>query len=215
MDRLMRQRQASPHTIASYRDTFRLLMQYAQQRLRKAPSQLTMPDLDTPFLGAFLDHLEQKRDNSARSRNVRLAALHSFFRYVSLHAPECNALAQRVLAMQGWKDRIGSVTLTFSQPTAQHCDGLFAKRGAPAFASFAQALHMRTGAQGDVLTAQAGEFCRAQSGLHGQQQQGSIASSAPGVEVRRGEQSFNFDRREEADRSTHVAFTHTRAGLRS
>ena len=60
MDRLMRQRQASPHTIASYRDTFRLLMQYAQQRLRKAPSQLTMPDLDTPFLGAFLDHLEQK-----------------------------------------------------------------------------------------------------------------------------------------------------------
>jgi len=100
MDRLMRQRQASPHTIASYRDTFRLLMQYAQQRLRKVPSQLTMPDLDTPFLGAFLDHLEQKRDNSARSRNVRLAALHSFFRYVSLHAPECNALAQRVLAMQ-------------------------------------------------------------------------------------------------------------------
>jgi hypothetical protein len=61
----MRQRQASPHTIASYRDTFRLLMQYAQQRLRKAPSQLTMPDMDTPFLGAFLDHLEQKRDNSA------------------------------------------------------------------------------------------------------------------------------------------------------
>src|SRR5713101_5035248 len=107
----------------------------------------------------------------------------------------------------GWKDRIGSLTLTFSQPTAQHCDGLFAKRGAPAFASFAQALHVRTGAQGDVLTAQAGEFCRAQSGLHGQQQQGSIASSAPGVEVRRGEQSFNFDRREEADRSTHVAFT--------
>jgi integrase/recombinase XerD len=100
MDRLMRQRQASPHTIASYRDTFRLLMQYAQQQLHKAPSQLIMPDLDTPFLGAFLDHLEQKRDNSARSRNVRLAAIHSFFRYVSLHAPEYSALAQRVLAMQ-------------------------------------------------------------------------------------------------------------------
>src|SRR5215468_11774823 len=80
MDRLMRQRQASPHTIASYRDTFRLLMQYAQQRLRKAPSQLTVPDMDTPFLGAFLDHLEKERDNTARSRNVRLAALHSFFR---------------------------------------------------------------------------------------------------------------------------------------
>jgi integrase/recombinase XerD len=100
MDRLMRQRQASPHTIASYRDTFRLLMQYAQQRLHKTPSQLTVPDMDTPFLGAFLDHLEKDRDNSARSRNVRLAALHSFFRFVALHAPEYNALAQRVLAMQ-------------------------------------------------------------------------------------------------------------------
>jgi integrase/recombinase XerD len=99
MDRLMRQRQASPHTIASYRDTFRLLMQHAQQRLHRAPSQLILPDLDTPFLGAFLDHLEQKRDNSARSRNVRLAAIHSFFRYVALHAPEYSALAQRVLAI--------------------------------------------------------------------------------------------------------------------
>ena len=57
LDRLMRQRQASPLTIASYRDTFRLLMQYAQQRLRKAPSQLTVPDLDTVFLGSFLDFL--------------------------------------------------------------------------------------------------------------------------------------------------------------
>jgi integrase/recombinase XerD len=99
MDRLMRQRQASPHTIASYRDTFRLLIQYALQRLRKPPSQLTLPDLDTPFLGTFLDHLEQKRGNSARSRNVRLAAIHSFFRYVALHAPEYSAVAQRVLAM--------------------------------------------------------------------------------------------------------------------
>jgi site-specific recombinase XerD len=99
MDRLMRQRQASPYTIASYRDTFRLLVQYAQQRLRKAPSELTLQDLDAVFLGAFLDHLEQERDNSARSRNVRLAAIHSFFRYVALHAPEYSALAQRVLAM--------------------------------------------------------------------------------------------------------------------
>jgi integrase/recombinase XerD len=98
-DRLMRQRQASPHTIISYRDTFRLLLLYAQQRLRKAPSDLTMPDLDTPLLGAFLDHLEQERDNSARSRNVRLAAIHSFFRYVALHEPQHSALAQRVLAI--------------------------------------------------------------------------------------------------------------------
>jgi integrase/recombinase XerD len=99
MDRLMRQRQVSPHTIASYRDTFRLLLQYAQQRLRKEPSQLTVPDLDTVFLGSFLDYLEQHRDNSARTRNVRLAAIHSFFRYVALHAPEYSALAQRVLAI--------------------------------------------------------------------------------------------------------------------
>src|ERR1700686_1637153 len=99
IDRLVRQRQVSPHTLASYRDTFRLLLQYAQRQLLKAPSAPTLPDLDTPFLGAFLDHLEQERDNSARSRNVRLAAIHSFFRYVALHAPEHSALAQRVLAM--------------------------------------------------------------------------------------------------------------------
>jgi site-specific recombinase XerD len=98
-DRLIRQRQASPHTIASYRDTFRLLLQYAQQQLHKAPSDLAMPEIDTPLLGAFLDHLEQQRHNSARSRNVRLAALHSFFRYVALHEPQHSALAQRVLAM--------------------------------------------------------------------------------------------------------------------
>jgi len=99
VDRLLRQRQVSPHTIASYRDTFRLLLQYAQQQLGKAPSRLALSDLDTSFLGAFLNHLEQERDNSARSRNVRLAAIHSFFRYVALHAPEHSALAQRVLAM--------------------------------------------------------------------------------------------------------------------
>jgi integrase/recombinase XerD len=99
MDRLMRQRQSSPHTIASYRDTFRLLVQYAQLRLHKAPSELTLQDLDAVFLGAFLDHLEQERGNSARSRNVRLAAIHSFFRFVALHAPESSAVAQRVLAI--------------------------------------------------------------------------------------------------------------------
>lgn len=99
MDRLMQQRQASPHTIASYRDTFRLLFQYAQRRLGKPPSSLTVPELDTPLLGAFLEHLERDRKNSARSRNVRLAAIHSFFRYVALHAPEHSAVAQRVLAM--------------------------------------------------------------------------------------------------------------------
>ena len=99
MDRLLQQRQASPHTVASYRDTFRLLLQYAQLRLGKAASNLTVPDLDAPLLGSFLNHLEHERKNSARSRNVRLAAIHSFFRYVALHAPEHSAVAQRVLAM--------------------------------------------------------------------------------------------------------------------
>lgn len=99
VDRLMRQRQVSRHTIASYRDTFRLLLEYAQRQLGKTPSVLNLTDLDAPFVGAFLDHLEQERGNSARSRNVRLAAIHSFFRYAALHAPEHGALAQRVLAI--------------------------------------------------------------------------------------------------------------------
>jgi site-specific recombinase XerD len=98
-DRLCHQRQASRHTIASYRDTFRLLLAFAERRLKKQPSALTITDLDTPFLGAFLNHLERERGNTARSRNVRLAALHSFFRYVALHKPEMSALAQRVLAL--------------------------------------------------------------------------------------------------------------------
>jgi integrase/recombinase XerD len=99
VDRLIRQRQVSHHTLASYRDTFRLLLEHAQVQLGKAPSALTLADLDAPFLGGFLDHLEQHRGNSARSRNVRLAAIRSFFRYVALHAPEHSALASRVLAM--------------------------------------------------------------------------------------------------------------------
>ena len=98
-DRLMRQRQASPHTIASYRDTFCLLLGFAQQRLKKAPSKLSIEDLDTSFIGAFLDHIEEERNNSARTRNTRLAAIHSFFRYAALHDPNHIGLIQRVLAM--------------------------------------------------------------------------------------------------------------------
>jgi site-specific recombinase XerD len=102
-DRLMRQRDASPHTIASYRDTFRLFLGFAQKRLKKAPSEIEIEDLDTPFIGAFLEHLEKDRGNSARSRNVRLAAIHSFFGYVSLHEPSHGALAQRILAIPSKK----------------------------------------------------------------------------------------------------------------
>ncbi|MCI0541403.1 MAG: site-specific integrase [Verrucomicrobiales bacterium] len=97
--RLMAQRRASPHTIASYRDTFRLLLGFAQKRLRRAPSQLALADLHTPLVTSFLDELERQRTNSPRSRNVRLAAIRSFFRYAALEAPEHAALIQRVLAI--------------------------------------------------------------------------------------------------------------------
>lgn len=98
-DRLTRQRRTSPHTIASYRDTFRLLLVFAQQRLKTAPTTLRLAALDAPLIGAFLDQLEGARKNTARTRNVRLAALHSFFRYAALHAPESGALIERVLAI--------------------------------------------------------------------------------------------------------------------
>lgn len=97
--RLMAQRQASPHTIASYRDTFRLLLQFASTRLHTSPSALALADLDPAVIGAFLDELEQQRGNSARSRNLRLTAIRSFFRYAAFEAPAQSGLIQRVLAM--------------------------------------------------------------------------------------------------------------------
>ena len=98
-DRLIHQRQASPHTVESYRDTFRLLVKFAHQRLAKEPSRLMIEDLDALFIGKFLNHLEKDRGIHARSRNVRLAAIHSFFRYVALEEPSHSAVTQRVLAM--------------------------------------------------------------------------------------------------------------------
>src|ERR1039458_5583566 len=86
--RLMTQRKASPHTINSYRDTFRLLLQFAQKRLHKAPSQLGLVDLDASLVGAFLEDLENRRHNGARSRNLRLTAIRSFFRHASLRSEE-------------------------------------------------------------------------------------------------------------------------------
>lgn len=99
LDRLVQQRRASPYTIASYRDTFRLLVAFAQKRLQKAPSTLRLADLDAPLISAFLDYVETERGNSARSRNVRLAAIRSFFRYAALEEPQHAGLIQRVLAM--------------------------------------------------------------------------------------------------------------------
>jgi len=98
-DRLFRQRRASPHTIAGYRDSFRLLFQFAKQRLGKAPSDLTLDDLNVSFIGHFLDDLETRRKNSARTRNIRLAAIHSFFQYVAFEEPAHALLCQRILAM--------------------------------------------------------------------------------------------------------------------
>jgi site-specific recombinase XerD len=97
--RLMAQRKASAHTIASYRDTFRLLLQFAQKRLRKRASGLNLDDLDASLIGAFLDHLEGQRGNGSRSRNLRLTAIRSFFRYASLESPAHSAIIQRVLAI--------------------------------------------------------------------------------------------------------------------
>jgi integrase/recombinase XerD len=98
-ERLISQRRASPHTVASYRDTFRLLLGFAQRRTGKAPARLALEDLDAVVIGAFLDHLEQERHNSVRTRNNRLAAVHSLFAYAALRHPEHAALIQRVLAI--------------------------------------------------------------------------------------------------------------------
>jgi len=98
-ERLINQRRVSPHTIASYRDTFRLLLGFAQQTTAKPPSRLDLTDLDAPFIAAFLDHLEQKRHNSERTRNARLVAVHSLFRYAAVREPAHAGLIQRVLAI--------------------------------------------------------------------------------------------------------------------
>ena len=98
-ERLIGQRQASPHTVASYRDAFRLLLAFVQRRVGKAPSKLALEDLDAVVIGAFLDHLEAERHNSVRTRNNRLAAIHSLFAYAALRHPEHAALIQRVLAV--------------------------------------------------------------------------------------------------------------------
>jgi integrase/recombinase XerD len=98
-DRLTRQRHASPNTIAAYRDCFRLLLAFAAQHAAKEPSALAIDDLDAPLIGAFLDHLERERRCGVRTRNARLAAIRSFFRYAALRHPEHAAVIARVLAI--------------------------------------------------------------------------------------------------------------------
>ena len=99
--RLMAERRASPATIDSYRSSFCLLLRFTEARFGKAPSDLNIADLDAPLIGAFLEHLEADRGNSARTRNSRLAAGRSLFRYAALRAPQDAAVIQRVLAMSG------------------------------------------------------------------------------------------------------------------
>ena len=96
--RLIQERQASPHTIASYRDTFRQFLKFVQQRLHRPPSRLKFEEIDAPLIVAFLDQLE-KSGLSVRSRNLRLTALHSFFRYAAFEGPTHSAQIQRVLAI--------------------------------------------------------------------------------------------------------------------
>jgi len=98
-DRLYTQMGASPHTIASYRDTFRLLLQFASEEVEKPPTSLKIDDLDVEMIGNFLNYVENSRKNSARSRNTRLAAIRSFFRYVAIHEPSYMLHCQKILSM--------------------------------------------------------------------------------------------------------------------
>lgn len=98
-ERLLRQMRASPNTVSGYRDAFRLLLRYATDRLRKAPSDLTLEDLDPPLVIDFLDHLEVERGNTTRTRNNRLAAIRSFFRHVAMSEPAHALRCQRILAI--------------------------------------------------------------------------------------------------------------------
>jgi len=97
--RLINEKGVSLHTIAAYRDTFRLLLGFAHERTGKQPAALELENLDAPLIAAFLDHLEHDRGNSPRTRNARLAAIHSMFRYAALRHPEHAALISRVIAV--------------------------------------------------------------------------------------------------------------------
>jgi site-specific recombinase XerD len=110
-ERLTKQRHASPATMTSYRHTFRLLLQFVQQRTGRAPSMLDWDDLGVEVISAFLDHLEHDRHNSPRSRNTRLAAVRSLFRYAALRHPEHAQLIQQVLAIP--QKRYDKTTVSF------------------------------------------------------------------------------------------------------
>jgi site-specific recombinase XerD len=118
-DRLARQRRVSPRTVASYRDTLRLLVCFVQETTGRAPIALDWDDLDEAVISAFLDHLETERGNSPRTRNLRLTAIRSLFRYAALRHPEHAAAIQRVLAIPTKRFEKRTVTyLTAEEATA-------------------------------------------------------------------------------------------------
>ena len=118
-ERLITQQDASPHTIAGYRDTFRLLLKFAAERLARMPSAVRLEELDAEFLEKFLLYLEQDRRNRPRTRNHRLSALHAFFRYVALAEPALGLQCQRILAIPTKRYETGPVEfLTEEEATA-------------------------------------------------------------------------------------------------
>jgi integrase/recombinase XerD len=116
-ERLVTHQDASVHTVAAYRDTFRLLLRFAQARLRRTPSRLQIEDLDVVFVEAFLVHLERDRGNHPRTRNQRLAALHGFFRYVALSEPALSLHCQRILAIPAKRCERGPVAFLTDEET--------------------------------------------------------------------------------------------------
>jgi integrase/recombinase XerD len=124
-DRLARQKKASPNTVAAYRDTCRLLLAFAHDKTGKAPSRLSLADLDATMIGAFLQHLEQQRGNGTATRNARLAAIHSLFSYAAPRAPEHAAVISQVLAIPPRRRDRAIV----SYLTPQEADALLAAPG--------------------------------------------------------------------------------------
>ena len=118
-DRLMKQRQASPNTIASYRDTFRLLLRYFQEHRNKRPSSIALSDLNASAITGFLNYLEKQRGNKPRSRNIRLAAIRSFFHYIAFEEPGYAELIQHVLAIprKRWHRRLVSFLSRYETDT--------------------------------------------------------------------------------------------------
>jgi integrase/recombinase XerD len=117
-ERLLSQLGASPHTVASYRDAFRLLLVFASERLGREPSKLCVENLDATLLSAFLDHLEHGRANTPKTRNTRLAALRAFFRFVAYAEPTCSLQCQRVLAIPTKRHERRSVDFLTEEETA-------------------------------------------------------------------------------------------------